>query len=205
MKTLLIILLIQHAVISARAGLVTYVNSMTVLVYDHMGEGKEIRSRLGSRFEAMLGPDSYVRTRNRAAIVLESEALDNTVLRLARGSAIVEAKKIDDDIPIRILVGDLEFSIREDGLYLFEENRITVLEGELGVDDSGGQSPTTRLRKDHRLVRSDGDGIFREERFDDTAGIASTPLVRWSRQRSERLTPDPVLIRSRGRERRFRF
>ena len=160
MKMLLIILLVQHAVISARAGLVTYVNNMTLEIDDHMGEGNEIHTGRGSRFEAMLGPDTYVRMRNRATIVLVSDALDNTVLRLVRGSTIVDAKKIDDDIPIRVLVGDLEFSIRKDGLYLFEDNRITVLDGELRLENSVKSSSTIRLRKHHRLIRFDGNGTF---------------------------------------------
>ena len=127
------------------------------------------------------------------------------MLRLVRGSTIVDAKNIDHDIPIRILVGDLEFSIWKDGLYLFEENRITVLEGELRVEDSSTLRSTIRLRKNHRLVRSDTDGTFREERLVDSVQIESLPLVRWSLQRSDQLTPKPVFRPSRGRGRRYRF
>ena len=205
MKMLLIILLVQHAVISARAGLVTYVNNMTLEIDDHMGEGNEIHTGRGSRFEAMLGPDTYVRMRNRATIVLVSDALDNTVLRLVRGSTIVDAKKIDDDIPIRVLVGDLEFSIRKDGLYLFEDNRITVLDGELRLENSVKSSSTIRLRKHHRLIRFDGNGTFREERLEDIADIERLPLVRWSLQRSVQLTPAHVFRRDWGRGIRYRF
>ena len=199
------VLLAQHVVISARAGLITYVGNMDLEIDDHIGEGNEIRTGRRSRFEAMLGSDTYVRMRNGAAIVLENEALDNTALRLVRGSTIINARKVDSDFPIRVLIGDLEFSIQKDGLYLFDQSSVTVLDGELRVNSTQGHFSDTRLQKDRSLVQSEDSGLFQEERVEDTSDIDSLPLVRWSRQRTEQLTPDPVFRKGRRSGRRSRF
>jgi hypothetical protein len=205
MKLLLVILLLQHVVISARSGLVTYVRSMTVEVDQHMEEGNEIRGGRGSRFEAMLGSDTYVRMRDSSAIVLDSEALDSTFLRLVEGSAVIDARKIDEDFPIRLLMGDFEFSIGHDGLYLFERDRVVVLEGEILVSDSEGNFRDTRLKEEWMLARQAPDSVFTALEIEDTAAVDRLPLVRWSRQRTNQLTPAPVFRRSRGTGRRFRF
>ena len=204
MKMLLVILLLQHAVISARGGLVTYVRNMTQLVDTHMGEGNPIQSNRGSRFEAMLGPDTYVRIRDDTEIVLESEALDHVVLRVVEGTAIVSARNLDEDIPIRILMTDLEFTIGNDGVYLFEPDRITVLDGEMRVTDANGNFNDTRLRKDWTLVRQGAEETFAEARLEDADRIEALPLVRWDRQRTAQLTPEPIFRRVRP-TRRFRF
>ncbi len=201
---LLVILLLQHAVISARGGLVTYVRNMTQRVDMHMGEGNLIRSNPGSRFEAMLGTDTYVRIRDNAEIVLESEALDNVVLRVVQGSAIVTARNLDEEIPIRILMTDMEFVIGNDGVYLFEPDQITVLDGEMRVSDANGNFNDIRLRKDWTLLRPGPEETFAQARLEDADRIGALRLVRWDRQRTAQLTPEPVFRRIRP-GRRFRF
>ncbi len=206
MQVLLAILLLQHAVISARAGLITYAENVTAAVDAHMETGRTVESGPGSRFEAMLGSDTYVRTRGRAAIVLESEALDDTRLRVVEGMAIVDARNIDPEIPIRVLVGELEYAIGHDGLYLFEARRVVVLDGELEVRDPDGRFDGARLGADRALIRRPPDGVLDEVRLDEPDAIENLPLVRWSRQRTARLTPEPVFRRGRpGVNRRFRF
>lgn len=206
MQALLVILLLQHAVISARAGLITYAENMTAGVDAHMETGRAIESGPGSRFEAMLGSDTYVRTRGRATIVLESEALDDVRLRVVEGMAAVSALNIDPEIPIRVLVGDVEYVIGRDGTYLFEDRRVVVLDGELEVRDPDGRFDGARLGKEWALIRRAPDGVLAEVRLDDPSQVENLPLVRWSRQRTARLTPDPVFRRGRpGVNRRFRF
>jgi len=205
MKVLLIILLAQHAIISARAGYITFARGLTSVVagQDHIGEGNVIRSEPGARFEAALGPDSYVRTRGAATILLESESLENPTIRLLDGTMIIDADKVDDDLPIRILVDDLSFSVRKDGLYVFERHRITVLAGELEIDDSSGPVPSHRLRENWMLVAQGKSPTLME--LDDTGEFDRMPLVEWSRQRNEQLEPRPTLRRRREGGRRFRF
>ena len=182
----------------------TYVRNMTQRVDSHMGEGNPIQSNRGSRFEAMLGTDTYVRIRDNARIVLESDALDNVVLRVVQGAAIVTARNLDEDIPIRILMTDMEFVIGNDGVYLFEPDQITVLDGEMRVSDANGNFTDTRLRKDWTLLRPGPEETFAQARLEDADRIDALPLVRWDRQRTAQLTPEPIFRRVRP-TRRFRF
>lgn len=204
MKVLLIALLLQHAVISARAGLVTYVRNIAAQVDEQMGQGVEIRGQRGSRFEAMLTPDTYVRMRNDSAIVLESEALDRIVLRRVSGAMIIDVKNIDGDIPIRVRTGDMEFSIGKDGVYLFEQDRASVLDGEMRFSDSTGNFDGERLKKEWTVGRSGPDQPLAKVQLEDLSDIRAMPLVRWSEQRTRQLTPEPTFIRNRN-GRRFRF
>ena len=203
MKALLVILLVQHAVISARAGLITYVRNLTVAVDEHIGEGNEVHGGPGSRFEAMLTPDSYVRMRGASAIALESETLDRTVIRVLSGTAIIDAGRVDRDIPIRVRLGELEFSIAKDGLYLFEEDRVVVLDGEMNVTPQHETMADGRLRKGWAVARSEADRSYVRIQL-DTDEFDALPLVRWSRQRSAQLAPERTLRRDRP-GRRWRF
>jgi hypothetical protein len=198
MKVLLTILLLQHAVISARAGYITLARGLTNIVagQDHIGQGNEIRSEPGSRFEASLGPDSYLRLRGAARIVLESEALDNAAVRLIEGAMIVDARNVDGNMPIRIFLDDLVFAVHHDGLYLVEPDRVTVLDGELRVE--GDAAPTGRLRKQWSVERDGGTGPYLMTQLSDTDEFENMALVRWSRQRAEQLEPRPTFRRRRG-------
>ncbi len=205
MKILLIVLLAQHAIISARAGYITFARGLTSVVegQDHIGEGNVVRSEPGSRFEAALGPDSYVRLRGSATIRLESESLESPVVRLLEGAMIIDADNIDENIPIRFLVDDLSFSVRKNGLYLVEKHRVTVLEGELGIDDRSGSISSNRLRQRWALLVEGEAPTLRE--LTDAGEFEEMPLVEWSRQRNEQLEPRPTFRRGREGRRRFVF
>lgn len=205
MKILLIVLLAQHAIISARAGYITFSRGLTSVIegQDHIGEGNVIKTQPGARFEAALGPDSYVRLRGAAAIRLESESLENPVVRLIEGAMIIDADNVDDDLPIRFLVDDLSFSVRKNGLYLVERHRVTALEGELGIDDPSGSVPGNRLRHRWTLLMEGETPTLGE--LTGTGEFDDMPLIEWSRQRNEQLTPQPTFRRRRDGGRRFIF
>jgi hypothetical protein len=205
MKIFLMIVLAQHAIISARAGYITFARGLTSVAagQDHIGEGNVVKSEPGARFEAALGPYSYVRLRGAATILLESESLESPVVRLLEGAMIIDADDVDDDIPIRFIVDDLTFSVRKNGLYLVERNRVTVLEGELGIDDPSGSVQSNRLRQKWTLAVEGETPALRE--LTDVGEFEDVPLVEWSRQRSDQLEPRPTFPRRRGGGRRFRF
>lgn len=206
MKMLLIILLAQHAVISARAGLITYVRNLTVAVDTHIGEGNTVRGRLGSRFEAMLGPDAYLRMRDDAAVTMRSDALDNTVLEILDGAVIVEARKLYDDMSIEVVRDSAEFTIRKNGVYLFQPDRVTVLDGEMFVNDPAAGLEHHKLKKDSQLARQAPGMPFAVVEAGNVEEIENMPLVVWSDRRSSSLDPQPALRRLRPDvSRRFRF
>ena len=181
MTALLILFLAQHAVISAKAGLATYTEGVVnVGVNEHVGQGNMLETGPSGRAEIMLNPDSYLRVLPYTRVRLDSERLDRIELDLLDGTAIMDVDNIDDEMPIRIHLGGLEVAVLNDGVYLFETDSVSVLDGELRVGDEG-----TRLRKGWSLLRNDD--AFSEVRTEEA--IEDHPLVRWNKARSEQLTP----------------
>jgi len=191
MTAILMVLLAQHAVISARAGMVTYTEGVVNTVANaHVGEGNSLITGPSGRAEIMLVPDSYLRILPYSSVLLESERLEHIVLKLGTGAAIADINEIDDDLPIFVQLDGLEVRIQEKGLYLFEPDRVAVLEGELELTEG-------RLRKGETLVRDNGTFSQVPLRSD----IEAHPLVRWNALRTEQL----VARRPRRQVRPFRF
>jgi hypothetical protein len=182
MKSLVIFMLVQAAVISAKAGLVTFSQgSVNVEASEHVGEGNDLRTGPESRAELLLNPDTYLRIGSEAIITLESESLDKISLRLVKGRAVVDSVRLDRKLPITIRLGAVDVSIAKDGLYVLEQERVFVLDGEmtvLGTDQ--------RLRKGWTLDLSEG--AIAPFEVDD---LEDDPLLRWSERRARRLSVSP--------------
>jgi hypothetical protein len=203
---ILLLALAQHAVISARAGMVTYTEGVVNVragehavhaeINQHVGEGNALATGPSGRAEIMLTPDSYLRVLPYTGVRLESEQLDRIVLRLTAGAAIADIDGLDHDLPIRVHLNGIEIAIRKDGIYLFEPDRVAVIDGELAIGrPTSGEEQ--RLRKGRSLVRM-GDSFSEVPTGTD---IGEHSLVRWNEQRSDDLTPS-----RRGRQPRgFRF
>ena len=140
MKTLILLLLVQHVVISAKAGMVTLSHGWVNLdARSHVGEGNPLTTGTDSKVEILLSPDSYLRMKSDSEIVLECEDLDQIAVRLTKGEAIIDVARIDKKMPISVRVGDLETHIRKSGIYLFQSDGVFVLKGELRVGPAVGQ------------------------------------------------------------------
>jgi hypothetical protein len=194
-KALLILLLLQHGVISAKSGLITFTDGrVNVRGREHIGEGNDLTTRTNGRAEFLLNPDSYMRIMGDTRLILESESLDRISVRLIRGAAVIDADDVDDDMPIRVATGRLEILVVDDGLYLFDEERIYVLDGKLRIDGTD-----TEIKKDWLLIPEngdpDGDG-YDLVRFDDDP---PHPLLRWNERRAA------AISRSLTRPNRDRF
>ena len=125
MKTLVLLMLLQHALISAKAGMVTLSHGwVNLTVNGHIGEGNPLTTGTDSRVEILLGPDSYLRMRSDSEIVLECESLDKIAVRLTKGAAIIDVNRIDKKMPISVRVGDLETHIGKSGLYLVQSDGV---------------------------------------------------------------------------------
>jgi hypothetical protein len=190
MPFILILLLAQHVVISARAGLVTYAEGVvSVPASTHVGEGNILQTGPSGRAEVLLQADAYLRVRPYSGIRLVSESLDTVEVELTGGAALVEIREIEENFPITVRLAGLEVRLRREGVYLFEPERVAVLEGEL---DYGAE----RLGEGRSLVRS-GETFAQARNGED---LADHDLVEWSDRRSDTLSPNRV-----RRPRPFRF
>jgi len=177
MKTLILLMLLQHAVISAKAGMVTLSHGWVNLdTNGHIGEGNPLTTGSDSKAETLLRPDSYLRMLDDSEIVLECEDLDQLAVRLTKGDAIIDVTRIDKKMPIRVRVGDLETQIRKKGVYLLQNDGVSVLNGELRL------GPGVKIKKGWKVSGSNGD--FRKMKFEKAE---THPLVEWNARRSKEL------------------
>jgi hypothetical protein len=175
MSVVLFALLLQHAVIPAKAGYITYFYGWTnVRLEDSLREGQPVRTHARTRIEALLNARSYLRIDERTEVVIEDASLDHIVIRLNSGSIVVEAEDVGRKMPITILSEDLEFRIMKSGLYRFSDGTANVLDGKLDVP---------ALRE----VISKGRKVTWFESTVQSMPIEkweSHPLERWSRSRT---------------------
>jgi len=188
---ILALALAQHAVISARAGFLTYSEgAVNALPAEHLGVDNTLATGPSGRVEMMLTPDSYVRLVPFSSLRLDAEELDRIEVVLIEGSAIFDIREIDSDFPIRVRRGDgMEISIGKRGVYLFEPDRVSVLDGELEINHDG-----ERLKKGWSLVEREG-SIDREPSGDD---VENHIAVQWNDVRIEALKPERPLRRFRS-------
>jgi hypothetical protein len=189
MKTLILLLLVQHAVISAKAGMVTLSHGWVNLdARSHVGEGNPLTTGTDSKVEILLSPDSYLRMKGDSEIVLECEDLDQIAVRVTKGEAIIDVARIDRKMPISVRVGDLETHIRKSGIYLFQSDGVFVLKGELRV------GPVVKVKKGWKITGSNRD--FKKTKMEKSA---PHPLVEWNalrtREMNKRTSSAPKLRR----------
>ena len=177
MKTLILLMLLQHAVISAKAGMVTLSRGWVNLdTSGHIGEGNPLTTGSDSKVEILLRPDAYLRMLDDSEIVLECEDLYQLAVRLTKGDAIIDVTRIDKKMPIRVRVGNLETQIRKKGVYLLQSAGVSVLNGELRL------GPVVKIKKGWMVSGSSTD--FRKVKFDKAE---THPLVEWNARRSKEL------------------
>jgi hypothetical protein len=141
----------QH-VISAKAG---GVNSVTgqVLVkqegqaerlltnQDNLNSGDEVTTAVGARVEVLLNPGSYLRVGEGSQFEIADNSLDNLLVKLSRGTAIVEAMGADGTrMQIGIQAGSARFTIVRAGVYRINVQanltEVLVHKGRVLMDDN---------------------------------------------------------------------
>ncbi len=177
MKAVILLLLLQHPIVSARAGLVTLIDGLVdhdVRVQDHLGEGNPVTTGDDTRLEILLNPYSYVRIGSRSEIVLECEDLDNIIVRVSKGVALIDAGRVEKDMPITIRTGSLEAQIVKPGIYLVRESTVWVVRGELWASGpAGGKVKGGWILSQPRRV-------FEKSKVPKTR---THPLVEWNAER----------------------
>ena len=115
--------------ISARAGGVNSVSGSVMVTrggqapqlltnQDDLSAGDVVTTGQASQAEVLLNPGSYLRLAANSKFVLVDNSLDNLVLRLVKGSAIIEATGGDDiDMWINVLANQKRLAITRGGIY----------------------------------------------------------------------------------------
>ena len=170
---------LMQFMISAKAGLVNYVDGQTsVRLHEQVPAGTLIQTGSASHVELLLNPGSFLRLDENSIAVLDSVELTNIAVRVVAGGALLEVADIDKRTPIRITTGSLTVLVASSGMYRFSGDTASVLDGKLQTADS---SITV---KKGRQITANGDQY---EQTKAPANAALDALELWSRQRSAQL------------------
>jgi len=85
---------------------------------DDLASGDIVSTGLGSQVEVLLNPGTYLRLAENSEFVMEDNSLDNLLVRLTKGSAIVEATGPDElKLSIPLVTEQARFTIVRAGIY----------------------------------------------------------------------------------------
>jgi uncharacterized membrane protein YgcG len=119
-------------IVSTKAGLVNYVQgASTVKVATTVPAGQIIATGPGGAVELLLNPGSYLRMGESSSIVLERVDLYNIEVRILTGSMVIEANGFDKELPLTVSSGEIKTEIIKNGLYLFADGKVVVIDGKL--------------------------------------------------------------------------
>ena len=119
----------EKFVISARAGGVNSVAGRVMVTrqgqaaqlltdQDNLSAGDSVTVGQASQAEVLLNPGSYLRVAENSEFTLVDNSLDNLVVKLTKGSAIIEATGGEDaDLQINVLANRQHFVIIRSGIY----------------------------------------------------------------------------------------
>lgn len=174
MTSLMLMLMMQY-VISTKAGLVNHVQGDANVKATKMVEaGSPIKTGPGGLAEILLNPGSYLRLGENSSAVLDGVELTNIAVRITSGTAVIEAVGFDKQAPLKVTSGNLKTEIIKDGVYMFSDDKVTIVEGKLQAADN-----KIVFTKGWQVSNEAGYRAIRAPK-----GNASA-LESWSRNRSE--------------------
>jgi len=136
MSSLILMLMLQlpatQFLVSTKAGLVNYVQgSATVKPATRVPAGQAIHTGPGAAVEILLNPGSYLRMGENSRVVLDRVELYDIAASILEGSMIVEANGFSKETPLQISTGALKMEIIRDGIYLFADGKVVVVDGRI--------------------------------------------------------------------------
>src|SRR5262249_31707740 len=142
MSSLILMLMLQlpatQFLVSTKAGLVNYVQgSATVKPATRVPAGEAIHTGPGAAVEILLNPGSYLRMGENSRVVLDRVELYEIAARILEGSMIVEANGFSKETPLQITTGDLKMEIIKDGIYMFADGKVVVVDGRIRDSSNG--------------------------------------------------------------------
>src|SRR6266581_2968913 len=141
MNSLILMLAMQLAttqfLVSTKAGLVNYVQgTATVKPATSVPAGKIVQTGPGAAVEILLNPGSYLRLGENSQVVLDRVELVDIAVRILGGSMVIEANGFNKDLPLQV-TGDLKMDIIKDGIYLFADGKVVVVDGKIRDASNG--------------------------------------------------------------------
>src|SRR5215470_9301992 len=136
MNTLVFAVLMQLAgtqfIVSTKAGVVNYVQgASTVKAATTAPAGKEIATGPGGAVELLLNPGSYLRMGENTRVVLDKVELYDIAVHILGGSAIIESNGFTKELPLAVTTGNMKMEIIKDGIYLFADGKVIVVDGKI--------------------------------------------------------------------------
>jgi hypothetical protein len=176
MTGLILTLMMQVAstqfLVSTKAGLINYVKgSATVKAATVVKAGKPIGTGPDGAVEILLNPGSYLRMGASTWVVLDRVELNDIAAHVLQGSAVIEANGFDKKLPLKVTTGDLKMEIIKDGIYLFHDGKVVVIDGKIR-DVSNGFT----YGKGYQISDDQGYRVQKVKTF-------TTTLELWSQQR----------------------
>src|SRR5262245_56326109 len=129
---LAVALVVLQLVVSAKAGFVDIVDGdADVRQYEQIPIGRVIHTGAFSHVELSLGWNAFLRLAEHTTAVLESADRANVAIRIESGSGLVEVTEIEKGKRIVVTSGTLKTVIDSKGVFRFEQNAVSVLNGKL--------------------------------------------------------------------------
>jgi len=160
---------------------------------DDLESGDIVSTSVSGQVEVLLNPGTYLRLAERSEFVMEDTSLDNLLVRLTKGSAIIEATGPGDlDMYIPVITEQHRMTIVRPGVYRFNvapgTTELFVRKGRMALSDSkadivkGGKkvSFTSGGEQVAKLTDSDTD------QFDDWSKDRGQTLARANARLSAR-------------------
>ena len=177
--------LAQSAVISARSGLIHYVEGQVYLgdqlvetkfgVFPEVKENQQLRTEEG-RAEVLLTPGVFLRLGENSSFRMITNRLIDTRLEFLSGSVVVEAENIAKDNSVTVVYQDATVHPLKTGVYRFDSGtgELRVYDGE--ADVAAGDR-TVNVKEGHVIALD----TLAVRKFDKTVTDA---LNRWSERRA---------------------
>lgn len=185
--TLLATSAMAQMAISAKSGLVSYIEGRVLLGQEEvalkmggrlteMKPEQTLKTEEG-RAEVLLTPGVILRVGENSSIKMIANRLEDTRVELTSGTAVVEATEIDKAHAVTLLVGEAAVGLRKMALVSLDaQNGIRMYKGEAQVI-AGGEAQI--LREGRQMPAT---GTFAMTKFDKNE---TDPLYRWASRRSE--------------------
>lgn len=144
MSSLILVLMLQlpattSFLVSTKAGLVNYVQgTATVKAATTVPAGQIIQTGAGGAVEILLNPGSYLRMGENSRVVLDQVELYDIAARILEGSMIIESNWFSKETPLKVTSGDLKMEIIKDGIYLFADGKVVVVDSKIQDAGNGG-------------------------------------------------------------------
>src|SRR5262249_52915902 len=143
MSSLVLMLMMQlpatQFLVSTKAGLVNYVQgTATVKPATSVAAGQTVKTGPGGAVEILLNPGSYLRLGENSQVVLDRVELYDIALNVLSGSAVITANGFSKDSPLHVTTGALNIEVIKDGIYLFADGKVVVVDGKIRDASNGG-------------------------------------------------------------------